>query len=98
MANKLEIDLDTLERTSQLYCDKYTELDTAFTNLKNAIDNLRNTDWKSAASTQYFSNYDSSWVPDMQRQVEIVEEVRDLLKDAVDTYADIESELSNIAV
>ncbi len=98
MANKLEIDLDTLEKTYQLYCDKYTELDTAFTNLKNAIDTLRNTDWKSAASTQYFSNYDSSWIPDMQRQVEIVEEVRDLLKDAVDTYADIESELSNIAV
>ncbi len=96
MAKKLEINLDELSTTYNLYVDKYDELSTTFTNLKTAINNLRYTDWKSAASTQYFSNFDNSWVNDMQKQLDIVGEVRDLLKDASDTYENIENKISEI--
>lgn len=97
MAKKLKIDLDELSDVYRLYVDKYDELDTVYKILKTAINNLRYTDWKSAASTQFFSNFDTSWKLEMQNQLDIVAEVRDLLGDAMDTYDEVYDKISEIS-
>lgn len=98
MASKFEVDLSKLDSAYSTYVTELDELNTAFTALKSGIESLRDSDWKSGASTQYFSNYDESWTTMMENQIKIVEEMRDLLKDAKDTYAKINEEVSEIAI
>ena len=98
MANKFEVDLSKLNSTYNTYETEIEELNTAFSTLKSGIETLRDSDWKSGASTQYFSNYDDSWTVMMEKQIKIVEEMLGLLKDAKDTYEKINDAVSDIKI
>ena len=82
----LRIDLTQLQTTIQTYQTSITELRTASQNLDAAINILRNSDWKSGASTQYFAKYDDSWKQNMDRQLKILEHLKDCLDEAKTEY------------
>lgn len=47
---------------------------------------LKNSNWQSAASKEFFKNYDTSWQDDIKLFIKIVNEMCDGLADAIDDY------------
>lgn len=96
MAKKFEVNLSKLNLAYTTYETEADELTTILDTLKKGIETLRDSDWKSDASTQYFSLYDDSWAGMMENQIKIVEEMKSLLKDAKDTYEKVNDAVSDI--
>ncbi|GEM_PF-2160708 len=93
-----EIELDTLSSCYATYQQELEELRTIFETLKSGIENLRDSEWRSDAGTQFFSLYDNRWQQNMEGQLQIMEEMQDLLKDAKDTYDRIDQAAADVKV
>ena len=92
----IRVDLTQLDETIKAYDTAVTDIKTAFDNLDSAISTLRSTDWKSGASTQYFSTYDDSWKQNMIRQQEILEHLKSCLEYARTEYEAVYGKVSSL--
>ena len=71
----LSIDLEELQSTYNLINSKYTEFNNIFARLNQSIDSLKNSDWKSSASEEFFANYDDYWKKDIELYLGLLEQM-----------------------
>lgn len=71
--------LDVLQSTYNLVNSKYTEFDDIFARLNQAIDNLKNSEWKSSASDEFFASYDDYWKKDIELYLGLLEQMNNEL-------------------
>ena len=71
----LSIDLDVLQSTYNLVNSKYTEFNNIFARLNQAIVNLKNSEWKSSASDEFFASYDDYWKKDIELYLGLLEQM-----------------------
>lgn len=82
----LWVDLDLLHKT---WSDMWTysnDLNGYIVRFDAAMYALKNSNWQSAASKEFFKNYDTSWQDDIKLFIKIVNEMCDGLADAIDDY------------
>lgn len=82
----LYIDLDILHKARTDMVGYLDEITGYFKRLDEAMDRLKNSDWKSEASKEFFDNYKTYMQADMALLVLIVKEVCDGLGYAEDEY------------
>lgn len=70
---RISIDLDKLNKAIQEYANIINDFKTAIKQTEQAIDILKNTDWKSGASTAYFMQYEDTWKKNMETRIKILE-------------------------
>lgn len=61
MANKLRVNPDELRDGANKYGELDTKLANTISKIDEAINILKDSDWKSGASSAYFSKYDTQW-------------------------------------
>jgi WXG100 family type VII secretion target len=93
-----EIELDQLSSCYSTYQTELENLQGIFDTLKSGIETLRDSEWRSDASTQFFSLYDDRWSQNMEGQLQIMEEMVALLKDAKDTYDRVDQAAADVKV
>ncbi len=93
-----EIELSKLSSCLTTYQSELENLTNIFNTLKSGIETLRDSEWRSSASTQFFSLYDNRWSQNMEGQLQIMEEMVNLLQDAKDTYDRIDEAAADVKV
>lgn len=86
----LYVDLDKLVNASSQMTRYASDLYGYFVRLDVAMSTLEKNDWKSEASKEFFEKYDTSWRTDMDLFLEIVNEMGDGLRYAVQQYRNIQ--------
>ncbi len=89
MANKLKVDLDMLANTAAAYKNSYDQLSQLVSSLDISVDNLRNSGWKSAASTKFFETFDETWKKNIKTHMLIINHLNDCLNEAQREYVNI---------
>ena len=72
--------LDLLEAAATTYTQQIDALNAAYQQATTAIENLRNSDWKSTGAEMFFQNYDDSWKTQLKDHISYLEHLRDCLK------------------
>lgn len=94
--SKITIDLDKLSSAIAEYDDIITNFEQAVRDSERAINSLKNSGWKSGASTAYFLTYEDTWKKNMQKRIKIIKHLRDCLKKAYTEYTDIYEEMQQL--
>jgi len=97
MPKQLRVDTVQMQRTSRDYQKAIDDLEKARTNLDNAIQALRSSGWKSAASEAYFRQYDEKWKKSLETHVTTLGHMRDSLNDAKKEYDSLCDQAKNLA-
>lgn len=85
----LSIDLDVLQSTYNLINTKYEEFSEIFKRLNQSMENLRNSQWKSSASDEFFKNYDDSWKKDIEIYLGILDKMNSELEYVNSNYNEL---------
>lgn len=97
MANtKIEIDLDKLSSAIASYDDIIANFEQAIKESEKAINSLRNSGWKSGASTAYFLEYEDTWKQNMEKKLKIIKHLRDCLNKANAEYTGVYEEMQQL--
>ncbi|SEW13223.1 WXG100 family type VII secretion target [[Clostridium] fimetarium] len=92
----LKVDLTQLRQTIVVYETATDDLQTSFNELETAMNTLKNSGWKSGASTKYFSTYDTSWKNNMERQLKIINHLKSCLGVAEVEYQTLYNQVNSI--
>ena len=97
MPKQLRVDTTQMLRTSRDYQKAIDDLEKARTNLDNAIQALRSSGWKSAASEAYFRQYDEKWKKSLETHVKTLEHMRGSLDEAKREYEKLCDQAKSLA-
>jgi len=92
----LKVDLTQLRQTIVVYETATDDLQTSFNELETAMNTLKNSGWKSGASTKYFSTYDTSWKKNMERQLKIMKHLKSCLGAAEIEYQALYNQVNTL--
>ena len=97
MAKLLAVDFDQMQRTLSLYDEAVSQLQNAITSLDTAMDYLKNSGWKSGASTAYFKTFESSWRKSLETCITEISFQRENLVFAQNNYEALKEEADHLA-
>lgn len=86
------IDLSQLQRTINQYDNIISEFEKSVKETENAINFLKRSGWKSAASTAYFKHYEDTWKNNMKKKIKILKHVKKCLEKAQTEYTKVYNE------
>lgn len=93
---RIVIDLDKLSAAVSRYDDIIAEFEESVRATEQAISLLKNSAWKSAASTAYFLQYDDGWKKNMDRRLKIIRHLKDCLVLAQTEYDAVYQEMDGL--
>ena len=80
MAQEVKVCIDLLESAAGIYDQQINNLKDAYQRVKNAIEPLRNSEWKTTGADFFFQNYDDEWNKSLLDHISYLEHLRDCLK------------------
>lgn len=96
MANKLKINMDQLESTIKTYEKSHQQFEQLVKDLNKSVDNLKNTGWKSSASTAFFNTFDDTWKKNIEKHILIIGHLQDCLENAQREYEEIYNRIPSL--
>lgn len=93
---KFRVNTDTLQETIDAYQTIISDIELAIKEAEQAIDVLKTSGWKTAASKEFFENFDSSWKTSINNRVKIIKHLKACLQDAKIDYDELFSEASQL--
>lgn len=92
MSDELKFNVDDLNTQAAKLLQIKDELKDCSESLTHNLSDLRD-DWQSDAGRAFFSNYDDSWVPEIEKQCESINDLANAIKFAAQQYETVEDEL-----
>ena len=96
MASNLKVDLDQMSRSINEYQSAINDFKDLKTSLKGTIDTLKNSGWKSGASTAYFETFDTTWEKNISLHITILEHLQTCMTKAKADYEDLYNNMPNL--
>lgn len=96
MSNVIKINITQLEQTIRDYQSAIDDMQTCYDNLVNAMTYLKNSGWKSGASTAYFDAFDNTWKKNMKGYIKIMKFLKGCLENAKTEYDNLHDEAVKI--
>ena len=94
---KLYVDMDALSRTVSVYDTELNNIEAAKKSVRSALGTLRSSGWNSSAGAAWFKLLDDEWLRNIDRQIRILERLRDnLSKIAKPEYERVYEEQQNL--
>ena len=96
MAKKLQVDFDQLSSTIANYNRSIEGFENMKRNLRNTTGQLKDSGWKSAASTAFFQSIDETWEKNMQSHIEVLKHLKECLDLAKSDYTGLANSIPDI--
>ena len=80
MEQEVKVKIDLLESAAATYDQQIDTLKDTCRQADDAIEKLRNSDWKTSGADLFFQNYDDEWKKDLLEHISYLEHLRDCLK------------------
>lgn len=96
MSAELKFNVDDLNTQANKLLTIKDELKECSESLTRNLSGLRD-DWQSEAGRAFFSNYDDSWVPEIEKQCESINDLVNVIKYAAQQYETVEDEFRTIS-
>lgn len=92
MPNKLTVSTDNLHDAARNFYEAEADLQNAIQSLESAINRLRESDWKSNASSVYFRNYENKWKKNLSNCLEMMRFMREALESSARDYEQLSND------
>ena len=86
---KFHVDTDVMQSTIVTYQNAITDIEMAVSNAEKAIETLKSSAWQSAASKEYFNNFDASWKVNIEKRIQVITHLKECLNGAYIDYEDL---------
>ncbi len=96
MSDELKFNVDDLKTQAQKLQQIKEDLKECSESLTKNLSDLRN-DWNSAAGRAFFSKYDDSWVPEIEKQCNAINELALAVEFAANQYESVEEEFRSLS-
>lgn len=93
MANKLRVNPDELRDGANKYGELDTKLANTISKIDEAINILKDSDWKSGTSSAYFSKYDTQWKKSLENCQKMLHFMKEELSNAANEFDNLSGEV-----
>ena len=93
--NELKFDVDKISELKGKVADVRGDLDEYKNTLKENLDAIKN-EWNTPAGRKFMEEYDWDWLPQVDKYINVLEKLEELLGVAEENYRDVEEEASRL--